>query len=129
MAYPTPHIYYSTGSQIRLSPGGSNEPAPGDTFLESLNFVLGQQDIPQTIGISYGINELELPLEYTTTVCDLFVQLGAHDVNALVASSDDGMGARDRLRQRSISREWHKLRGTGASFTPHTTLRRPSSSA
>jgi len=54
IAYPTPHIFYSIGGQVQLSPD-SNEPAPGDPFLEWFKYALDQQKIPQTITTSVGI--------------------------------------------------------------------------
>ncbi len=65
-------------------------------FLAWLNYMLGQTNIPQTINTSYGIDEKKLPMEYATTVCNLFAQLGARGVSVLFPSSDDGVSAGDR---------------------------------
>ncbi len=94
MAYPTPHTFYSTGGEMSVIPG-SNQPARGDTWLEWLIYVLTQPDVPQTISISYGVQEKILPLEYATTLCRLFAQLGARGVSVIFASGDHGIGNGD----------------------------------
>jgi tripeptidyl-peptidase-1 len=86
IAYPTPNIFYSVGGLI-------NAPPPEDAWLTWLNYMLGQKNIPQTISMSYGIEETELPLEYATSVCNLFAKLGALGVSVLIASGNDGVGA------------------------------------
>ncbi|KAH8979569.1 subtilisin-like protein [Lactarius akahatsu] len=48
MAYPTPHIFYNTGQ----GPSGMD----GD-FVSWLEYILDQENIPQTISISYSIEE------------------------------------------------------------------------
>ncbi|KAH9175605.1 subtilisin-like protein [Lactarius sanguifluus] len=91
MAYPTPLIFYSTGGEWSYDLD-TNEPAPGDPFLEWLNYLLRQEHVPQTISISYGAFEQDLPLEYTKKLCDLFSELGARGASVLVASGNDGVG-------------------------------------
>ncbi|KAI9449673.1 peptidase S8/S53 domain-containing protein [Lactarius psammicola] len=90
MAYPTPHIYYSTGGKEAWSLD-SKEPAPGDMFLEWLKYVLDQPKTSQTISTLYGAQEKILPLEYAKALCDLFAQLGAHNVGVLYASGNHGV--------------------------------------
>src|SRR6266702_2829133 len=94
MAYPTPHIYYSTGGALEWTAPG-NQPDPEDAFLKWFGYMLSQRYIPQTITTSYGIDEKELPLEYATTVCNLFLQLGARGVSVLFPSGDKGVGTGD----------------------------------
>ncbi|KAH9164918.1 subtilisin-like protein [Lactarius sanguifluus] len=84
MAYPTPHIFYSTG------PGPSDM---GDYFVSFLEYILGQEDIPQTISISYDrLEENFLSHEYIVHVCDLFSRLGVRGVSVLLSSGDEGVG-------------------------------------
>ncbi|KAH9054076.1 subtilisin-like protein [Lactarius deliciosus] len=90
MAYPTQIIFYSTGGIAQTSDSG--EPAPGDMFLESLEYLLEKAVIPQTISISYGTYEWAVPQEYTTVLCTLFAQLGARGVSVLFPTGDDGVG-------------------------------------
>lgn len=54
---------------------------------------LDDDDLPNTISISYGDDEATVPDDYATTACDLFSQLGARGVSVLVASGDSGVGA------------------------------------
>ncbi|KAH9027906.1 subtilisin-like protein [Lactarius hengduanensis] len=90
MAYPTPIIFYSTGGIGEWSDSGS--PLPGDTYLESLKYLFRKTDIPQTISISYGTHERNVPWEYAKVLCLLFAQLGTRGASVLFPSGDDGVG-------------------------------------
>ncbi|KAH8995578.1 subtilisin-like protein [Lactarius hatsudake] len=90
MAYPTPIIFYITGGLGSWSDSG--EPLPGDVYLESLEYLLKKSDIPQTISISYGTYEWNVPQEYARALCILFAQLGARGVSVLFPAGDDGVG-------------------------------------
>ncbi|KAH9160219.1 subtilisin-like protein [Lactarius sanguifluus] len=83
MAYPTPHIFYSTGRGT----SGTD-----DFYLTWLEYILDQMVIPQTISLSYGAEEKDLPRDYTFFVCNCFATLGARGVSVLVSSGDDGIG-------------------------------------
>jgi tripeptidyl-peptidase I len=69
-------------------------PDPSFSFVEPwLEFVsymlsLPDRDLPQTISISYGENEQEIPKAYAKSVCNMFGQLGARGVSVLVASGE-----------------------------------------
>ncbi|KAH8982165.1 subtilisin-like protein [Lactarius hatsudake] len=91
MAYPTPHLFYSTGGEMAVLPG-SNLPAPGDLFLAWLNFVLSGQRVPPTISTSYGVQETTTPLEYATALCNLFAQLGLRGASVMFPSGNNGVG-------------------------------------
>ncbi|KAI9463202.1 subtilisin-like protein [Lactarius psammicola] len=93
MAYPTPLIFYSIGGVMQVWP--NNEPAPGDAHLEWLAYILDEQKIPQTISISYGNSELDIPREYAAALCFLFAHLAARGVSVLAASGDAGVGHGD----------------------------------
>ncbi|KAH9004795.1 subtilisin-like protein [Lactarius hatsudake] len=83
MAYPTPHIFYSTGKgQSRTS----------DWFSTWLEYILDQRDIPRTISISYVYEERNIPREHAHYVCDMFAMLGALGVSVLVSSGNNGVG-------------------------------------
>ncbi|KAH8982286.1 subtilisin-like protein [Lactarius akahatsu] len=94
MAYPTPLIFYSTGGEELENPD-THQPAPGDLFLEWLNYVLHQERVPQTISISYGADEKGFPPEYMKTLCNLFSELGVRGASVLVPSGNDGVGKDD----------------------------------
>ncbi|KAH9167586.1 subtilisin-like protein [Lactarius sanguifluus] len=69
MAYPTRHIYYSTGG----TPYSVDDP-----YLCWLLYVIAQDDvdIPRTISTSYGGYEQIMPPGYMMSLCNLFGQLG-----------------------------------------------------
>ncbi|KAH9074809.1 subtilisin-like protein [Lactarius deliciosus] len=90
MVYPTPIIFYSTGGIGEWSDSG--EPLPGDTYLESLEYLLRKTNIPQTISISYSTYERNVPWEYARALCILFAQLGARGASVLFPAGDNGVG-------------------------------------
>ncbi|KAH8985674.1 peptidase S8/S53 domain-containing protein [Lactarius akahatsu] len=102
MAYPTPHIFYSIG-----------QGAPGMEDLFSwLEYILDQENIPQTISISYGIEERLMSREYAINVCDQFVMLGVRGVSVLVSSGNDGIGKGTCLRDDGTVRFNPRFPGT-----------------
>ncbi|KAH9010010.1 subtilisin-like protein [Lactarius hengduanensis] len=82
IAYPTTHIFYSTGSSATL----------GDPFINWLDYVLGQLSVPQTVSTPYSIPEYIVPPDYARHVCDLFARLGARGASVLFSSGNDGVG-------------------------------------
>ncbi|KAE9364939.1 subtilisin-like protein [Stipitochalara longipes BDJ] len=87
-----PNVYYSTaGRPPWLGGAGENTNEPYLDFLDIL-LNLTAASLPNTISISYGDDESTVPLDYATTVCNLFAQLGARGVSILVASGDSGVG-------------------------------------
>ncbi|KAH8982942.1 subtilisin-like protein [Lactarius hatsudake] len=103
MAYPTPHVYYSTG--------GTQKSLTDDPYIRWLDYLLDEDNvnIPQTISTSYGGYEYNAPLEYATEVCDLFSQLGARGVSVLFASGDWGVGLGDCLVQYSSGNTYYQF--------------------
>ncbi|KUJ09482.1 subtilisin-like protein [Mollisia scopiformis] len=87
-----PNVYYSTGGRPPWLGTGTNTNEP---YLEFLNYMLAlpAASLPNTISISYGDDEVTVPLSYATNVCNLFAQLGARGVSILVASGDSGVGS------------------------------------
>ncbi len=94
IAYPTPHIFYSVGGGRRWNTK-TKKPAPSDVYLQWFNHMTNQQNIPQTISISYGDNEKEVPLEYARSLCILFAQLGARGASVIFPSGNEGVGEGD----------------------------------
>lgn len=92
-----PVTEFVTGGLGQLVPDGdsptqadnSNEP-----FLEFAMALLAMDNaqIPNSISISYGENEQEIPVAYATQVCNMFAQLGARGKTILIASGDSGVG-------------------------------------
>ncbi|KAH9068288.1 subtilisin-like protein [Lactarius deliciosus] len=103
MAYPTPHIYYSTD--------GTPESLTDDPYIRWLDYLLDEDNdnIPQTISTSYGGYEHIASLEYATKVCDLFSQLGARGVSVLFASGDYGVGDGDCLVRDSSGNTYYQF--------------------
>ncbi|KAH9013551.1 subtilisin-like protein [Lactarius pseudohatsudake] len=95
MAYPTPHIYYSTA--------GTPYSPTDDPYLRWLRYMIIQNnvDIPRTISTSYAGYEHTVPLEYAVSVCNLFGQLGLRGVSVLFATGDYGVGNGNCLFQDS----------------------------
>ncbi|KAI9437287.1 subtilisin-like protein [Lactarius indigo] len=93
MTYPTPNVFYSTGGSLLAT--NSGEPAPDDPYLVWLNYLLAEEYIPPTISISWGNPEFSFPLEYATTLCTLFAQLGLRGASVFISSGDDGVGRGD----------------------------------
>ena len=88
MAFATQIIFYSTGGDLA-----------DDSFLHWFAHILNpeQPNIPQTISISYGDYEPNLPDEYAWSVCLLFMHLGSQGVSVVVASGSEGVGPQDCL--------------------------------
>ena len=93
IAYPTPLVFYSIGGVRILGP--NDEAGKGDLWLAWLEYMIDLENVPQTINISYGSEELDIPFEYADGLCDLFAQLGARGVSILASSGNDGVGSGD----------------------------------
>jgi tripeptidyl-peptidase I len=103
-SYPTPMIAYNVGGKppfkaSDFTPNNSNEP-----YLEWLQYLLAQSNLPQVISISYADEEQAVPYSYAKRVCEGFAQLGARGVSVLVSSGDDGVGRAGHC----ISNDGHK---------------------
>ncbi|RPA99590.1 subtilisin-like protein [Choiromyces venosus 120613-1] len=92
VSYPIPNIYFSTPSRPPHIPDLDAVENDSEPYLDWLNWLLKQDDIPQTITTSYGESEQIVPLSYRKSVCNLFAQLGARGVSVLFSSGDSGPG-------------------------------------
>ncbi|KAH8987037.1 subtilisin-like protein [Lactarius akahatsu] len=111
IAYPTTHIFYSTGGSDTL----------GDPFINWLDYVLGLWSVPQTVSTPYSLPEYRIPLDYATHVCNLFAQLGARGVSVLFSSGNDGIGHGDCLVQDSSGKSQVQFLPTFPSTCPWVT--------
>ena len=93
MACPNLVIFYSFGGDTQW--GGDRRLIAGDMYREWLRNLLQESNIPQTISISYGHSEMDIPADYKFPLCKLFAQLASRGVSVLVASGMDGVGPRD----------------------------------
>jgi tripeptidyl-peptidase I len=97
VAYPIPVTEFSTAGRGFLIPDGDSPTAADNTNEPYLDFLLAltkldNDDIPNSISLSYGENEQEIPLSYATQVCNLFAQLGARGKSIIFSSGDSGPG-------------------------------------
>lgn len=92
LSYPTENVYFSTAGRPPFIPDLDVVTNDSEPYLDWLNWILAQKDIPQTITTSYGENEQTVPLSYRKSVCNLFAQLGARGVSVLFSSGDSGPG-------------------------------------
>ncbi|KAI9439489.1 subtilisin-like protein [Lactarius psammicola] len=95
IAYPTPHIFYSTGGLPPFTPSNGQPTNDNEPYLDWLGYVLNQPKVPQTISSSYSESEQTVPLDYAKSVCDLFLQLSARGASVLVSSGNWGVGIGD----------------------------------
>ncbi|KAF8903511.1 peptidase S8/S53 domain-containing protein [Gymnopilus junonius] len=93
ISFPTPNIYYSTGGSPPFAPDSNTPTNTNEPYLDFLNFLLAQSTIPQTLTTSYGDDEQTVPLDYATSVCNLFATLGSRGTTIFFSSGDDGVGA------------------------------------
>ncbi|KAH9179029.1 subtilisin-like protein [Lactarius sanguifluus] len=110
MAYPTPHVFYSTGR-------GTSDTGTNDDLMAWLEYILDQESIPQTISMSYSYEEYSVPMEYAIYVCDEFARLGVRGVSVLQSSGNDGIGGGTCLRDDGTVRFRPTFPGTWRS--PH----------
>ncbi|KAH9008580.1 subtilisin-like protein [Lactarius deliciosus] len=89
IAYPTPHIFYSASA---------SRSDTGSDFAVWVEYILDQENIPQTISISYSHEEHSISREYATYVCEQFAGLAVRGVSVLVSSGNDGIGRGTCLR-------------------------------
>lgn len=53
---------------------------------------LSDEDLPQVVSISYGVNEQHMPFEYANTFCDQVGQLGLRGVSVITSAGNNGPG-------------------------------------
>ncbi|CAG8976517.1 hypothetical protein HYALB_00006014 [Hymenoscyphus albidus] len=97
VGYPVPVVEYSTAGRGLLIPDGDSPTQDDNTNEPYLDFLLAltklpNSEIPNSISISYGENEQEIPVSYAFQVCQLFAQLGARGKSVLFSSGDSGTG-------------------------------------
>jgi len=65
-------------------------------WLEWLNYLLSQPNVPQTTSLSYGVPERILPLKYPRTLCNLFARtVTPLEATTLHALSSEKRGVED----------------------------------
>ncbi|KAH9029486.1 subtilisin-like protein [Lactarius pseudohatsudake] len=97
MAFPTPHIFYSTGGLNIMG---------DDQFLNWLDYVLGLSSVPQTISSPYSAPEYTVPPDYATYLCSLYARLGVRGASVLCSSGNDGVGPGNCLFSDGSGNSW-----------------------
>ncbi|VDB84586.1 unnamed protein product [Peniophora sp. CBMAI 1063] len=92
LSYPTPGTFWSVGGSPPFDPDTSTPENRNEPYSDWLDYILAQDEIPQTVSSSYADDEQTVPMAYAQFVCRKFAQLGARGVSVLVASGDQGTG-------------------------------------
>ncbi|KAG1873580.1 peptidase S8/S53 domain-containing protein [Suillus subalutaceus] len=95
LAWPTPGMFYTTAGEPPFIPDVATPNNTNEPYTYWLDYVLSQDDVPQTISTSYGDREQTVPYTYATRVCAGMASLGARGVSLLFSSGDSGVGAGD----------------------------------
>ncbi|KZP13756.1 subtilisin-like protein [Athelia psychrophila] len=95
ISYPTPVTYYSTGGSPPYTPDDNMASNTNEPYLDFLEYIGGQQSIPQTFTTSYGDTEQTVPMDYAISVCNGFATLGARGVSLVFSTGDNGVGEGD----------------------------------
>ncbi|KAH9054944.1 subtilisin-like protein [Lactarius vividus] len=107
--YPSPADLGAFMRKFRSEAG----PSGTDDDLESwLEYILDQENIPQTVSISYSIVEHFVSREYAINVCDQFAKLGVRGVSVLVSSGNNGIGDGTCMRDDGTVRFEPRFPGT-----------------
>ncbi|KAF7985673.1 hypothetical protein HWV62_2219 [Athelia sp. TMB] len=73
-----------------ISVGSSNSDGFGG-FLDTVNYLLSLQTIPNVLTTSYGYNEPDLDVNAAKNLCNAYMQLGARGTSILFSSGDGGV--------------------------------------
>ena len=57
MSFPTPNFFFSTGGEPPFIPDSNEATNGNEPYLDFLNFIVAQPNIPQVITTSYGDDE------------------------------------------------------------------------
>ncbi|KAI0919311.1 hypothetical protein AcV5_002265 [Taiwanofungus camphoratus] len=60
-------------------------------FIDTINYILGQDSPPQVPSTSYGSNEELMSRNLAYNLCNAYAQLGARGVSILFSSGDGGV--------------------------------------
>jgi tripeptidyl-peptidase-1 len=92
VGFPTPVTAYNVGGrppfrEDKYTTLNNNKP-----YLEWLQYIIAQDDVPRVITTSYADDEQTVPESYARRACNEFAQLGARGVSVIFASGDQGVG-------------------------------------
>lgn len=92
LVWPINITSYATGGSPPFTPDINTPTNTNEPYLTWLDYVLSQDELPQTISTSYGDDEQTIPPSYAQSVCEGFAQLGLRGVSLLFSSGDNGVG-------------------------------------
>ncbi|KAI0682616.1 tripeptidyl peptidase A [Earliella scabrosa] len=92
LTFPTPGTFFSTGGRPPFIPDIGTTTNTNEPYLDWLDFVLKQKNVPQAISTSYADDEQTVPVSFAKRVCAGFAQLGARGVSLMFSSGDGGVG-------------------------------------
>ncbi|KAH9959841.1 tripeptidyl peptidase A [Russula dissimulans] len=98
ISFPTPGSFHSTAGQPPFKPDEDTTVDTNEPYMAWLDFILAQENIPQTISTSYGDDEQTVPVDFARRLCAGFAQLGARGISLLFSSGDGGVGDGDPNR-------------------------------
>lgn len=92
VANPVSLTTYNVGGLGPYRPSLATLHNTNEPYLEWLQYMLSQPELPQIISTSYADEEQTIPYWYAKRACQGFAQLGARGVSLLFASGDHGIG-------------------------------------
>ncbi|KAH8118643.1 tripeptidyl peptidase A [Phellopilus nigrolimitatus] len=95
LTFPTPSTFFSTAGSPPFIPDIGTPTDTNEPYTIWLDFILSQDNPPQTISTSYGDDEQTVPQNFAQRVCNGFAQLGARGVSLMFSSGDGGVGDGD----------------------------------
>ncbi|TFY82907.1 hypothetical protein EWM64_g1101 [Hericium alpestre] len=81
----------ATGVPNEFVSVGENNPDGIDGFLDIINELLGEDDVPNVLTTSYSFNEPDLPFSIANNLCNAYAQLGARGTSIFFSSGDGGV--------------------------------------
>ncbi|ORY80854.1 peptidase S8/S53 domain-containing protein [Protomyces lactucae-debilis] len=96
LAQRIPVNFISVGGRRQMAPDETAPPIADEDepWLELIAHLesLPNDKLPQTMSISYGDYEKDIPRPYMVAVCDGFMRLALRGMSILISSGDDGVG-------------------------------------
>jgi len=82
----------ASGVPVTFFTVGESNPDGIDGFIDIVNSMESQKNIPNVWTTSYGFNEEDLDAEITSAVCNSYTQFGARGTSIFMSSGDGGVG-------------------------------------
>ncbi|KAJ2917503.1 hypothetical protein MD484_g2914, partial [Candolleomyces efflorescens] len=92
LSYPINSTFWSTAGRPPFKPDTPTPTNTNEPYVDWLDFVLAQKEVPLSISTSYGDDEQTVPRDYARRACNGFAQLGARGVSVIFSSGDYGVG-------------------------------------